>query len=421
MRAEKFYRYSLGSLFFIGIVLMNLCFVSTGWRNYEDKMAILNQIIRADTDIGLDQAIQMMQSDESDSVRYLEQYGYLKSFQNRYYVDFLKQCMRLTGGSFFFLLLILFLFFAEKRQRQKSEKKYFKQLGQEIELLCKEKQDGQRESGRFKDTCRLPVASVCASEAAYLNDQLEMLRTDIFSMRKQAYEEKEKTKSIVTDISHQLKTPVAALDTCFSVMETMTLCEAEREEFFARCRNELDGLKTLLDALVQISYMETGMMQMTLEYTGIFDTLIQAANRSYPKASEKQMELEFDYEPELEQLKIWQDKKWLCEAFVNLMNNAIKYSPPESQICIRIQKRVYYVRIEIADQGIGIGKKERHKIFQRFYRSTDQRVRKESGSGIGLYLVRAIVERHHGTISVRAGTERKEGYPGSIFVVHLPV
>ncbi len=97
MRAEKFYRYSLGSLFFIGIVLMNLCFVSTGWRNYEDKMAILNQIIRADTDIGLDQAIQMMQSDESDSVRYLEQYGYLKSFQNRYYVDFLKQCMRLTG------------------------------------------------------------------------------------------------------------------------------------------------------------------------------------------------------------------------------------------------------------------------------------------------------------------------------------
>ena len=248
MRAEKFYRYSLGSLFFIGIVFMNLCFVSTGWRNYEDKMAILNQIIRADTDTGLDQAIQMMQSDESDSVRYLEQYGYLKSFQNRYYVDFLKQCMRLTGGSFFFLLLILFLFFAEKRQRQKSEKKYFKQLGQEIELLCKEKQDGQRESGRFKDSCRLPVASVCASEAAYLNDQLEMLRTDIFSMRKQAYEEKEKTKSIVTDISHQLKTPVAALDTCFSVMETMTLCEAEREEFFARCRNELDGLKTLLDA-----------------------------------------------------------------------------------------------------------------------------------------------------------------------------
>ena len=105
MRAEKFYRYSLGSLFFIGIVLMNLCFVSTGWRNYEDKMAILNQIIRADTDTGLDQAIQMMQSDESDSVRYLEQYGYLKSFQNRYYVvyAFNRRIFFLSASDFVFI------------------------------------------------------------------------------------------------------------------------------------------------------------------------------------------------------------------------------------------------------------------------------------------------------------------------------
>lgn len=421
MKAAKCYEAGLVSFFLIGIVFMNIWFVSAGWRNYEDKMAILNQMICADTDSGLDQAIRMLQSDEPGSVSDLEQYGYFKSFKNRYYASFIRQSMLVSGGFVLFIVLLMALFLAEKRQRQKAEKKYIRQLGQEIELLCKEKQDRQRECGNSQDVRSLRISSASEPEAAYLNDRLEMLRADISAMREQAYEEKEKTKSMVTDISHQLKTPVAALDTCFSVLEHMTLCEAEREEFFGRCRNEMDGLKILLDALGQISYMETGMIRMTMEHAGIFDTLLLAANRSYPKASAKQMELEFDYEPGLERLTIVQDKKWLCEAFVNLIDNAIKYSPPESHIRIQIQKQIYFVRVEIADQGIGIIQKERHKIFQRFYRGSDQRVRKESGSGVGLYLVRAIIERHRGSVFVKAGMGRKEGYPGSSFIVHLPV
>ena len=146
------------------------------------------------------------------------------------------------------------------------------------------------------------------------------------------------------------------------------------------------------------------------------DTVISAVNRTYPKADEKEIEFVFDYEKELETCTIMQDKRWLGEAVINVLDNAIKYSPDGSKIFIRLQKRNDLVRMEIEDQGIGIPQNEYHKIFQRFYRGSSREVMEKSGTGIGLFLSREIIEKHAGMITVTSGKKKK----GSTFVIQLP-
>lgn len=146
------------------------------------------------------------------------------------------------------------------------------------------------------------------------------------------------------------------------------------------------------------------------------DTVISAVNCTYPKADEKEMEFVFDYAKELETCMVMQDKRWLGEAVINVLDNAIKYSPDGSKIFIRLQKRNDLVRMEIEDQGIGIPQNEYHKIFQRFYRGSSRKVMEKSGTGIGLFLSREIIEKHAGTITVTSGKKKK----GSTFVIQLP-
>lgn len=146
------------------------------------------------------------------------------------------------------------------------------------------------------------------------------------------------------------------------------------------------------------------------------DTVISAVNCTYPKADEKEIEFVFDYEKELETCTIMQDKRWLGEAVINVLDNAVKYSPCGSKIFIRLQKRNDLVRMEIEDQGIGIPQNEYHKIFQRFYRGSSKEVMEKSGTGIGLFLSREIIEKHAGTITVTSGKKKK----GSTFVIQLP-
>ena len=141
-----------------------------------------------------------------------------------------------------------------------------------------------------------------------------------------------------------------------------------------------------------------------------------SADTTYPKADEKEIEFVFDYAKELETCMVVQDKRWLGEAFINVLDNAVKYSPGGSKIFIRLQKRNDLVRMEIEDQGIGIPQNEYHKIFQRFYRGGSREVREESGTGIGLFLSREIIEKHGGMITVISGKKKK----GSTFVIQLP-
>lgn len=108
------------------------------------------------------------------------------------------------------------------------------------------------------------------------------------------------------------------------------------------------------------------------------------------------------------------DRKWTSEALGNIIDNAVKYSPEESRITIRIRKYEFYACIEVEDQGPGIAEEERAQIFGRFYRG--KQMRQEEGVGIGLYLAREILEKEEGYIKVSSADGT-----GSRFSIYLPI
>lgn len=224
--------------------------------------------------------------------------------------------------------------------------------------------------------------------------------------------EKDHTKTLVTDISHQLKTPLAAMKTCFSLfLEADT--PGEKEEFGSRCRFQLEKLESLTTSLINISRLENAMISLQPSAVSLTDILVDAINGVYEKAAAKRIEIET---AEFEDIRLFLDRKWTAEALFNILDNAVKYSETDSLVAVRVIPLYSFVRVEIEDQGLGIPKEEYNKIFKRFYRSPDAAVQKTEGSGIGLYLSRKILEEQGGTLSVKAARRQ-----GSVFVVQLPM
>ena len=224
-------------------------------------------------------------------------------------------------------------------------------------------------------------------------------------------EERDNTKTLVTDISHQLKNPIGALKACYSLYTEVEKKE-EKEEFNVRCRVQINKLETLIAALIQISRLETHMITLSMEKVFLAEILAGAINTVYHKAQKKQIRIET---ADFENLSLNLDKKWTIEAISNVLDNAIKYSPEGSQIMLSVQKLYNYVRVFVEDNGIGIPKSEQAKIFKRFYRVNNETVKYQDGSGVGLYLTRKILEDEGGTIFVRPAREC-----GSVFCINLP-
>lgn len=246
---------------------------------------------------------------------------------------------------------------------------------------------------------------------AQFADSVVKLGQNLALKTRQLAEEKDQTKTLVTDISHQLKTPVSALKSCFAMsMETEG---AEQMRFLEACMRQIERLERLMEALIQVSRMEQGMIHIQPVETSLTEILVEAVNIVYHKARKK--EIWFDTASiENQEYNVMADPKWSAEAIANLLDNAVKYSPEDSHILIRVQKLYSFIEIEIEDEGIGIPKEEQTLIFKRFYRGKTEPVRREDGWGIGLYLSRKILEEEGGSLFMRQGRER-----GSIFVVHL--
>ncbi|MDE6951231.1 MAG: HAMP domain-containing histidine kinase [Lachnospiraceae bacterium] len=225
-------------------------------------------------------------------------------------------------------------------------------------------------------------------------------------------QERDHTKTLVTDISHQLKTPLSALKTCFFVYLEADTPE-EKEEFGRRCQFQLEKLENLTASLIHISRLENAMILLRPAPVSLTQILIDAVNAVYEKAQSKEIILDIG---DFEDITLSLDLKWTAEALFNILDNAVKYSETGSQILIRVQPLYSFVRLEIEDQGIGIPRGEYNNIFKRFYRVQNETVQKAEGSGVGLYLSRKILEEQGGTLSVKAAREQ-----GSIFVVQLPL
>lgn len=243
-------------------------------------------------------------------------------------------------------------------------------------------------------------------------EQLERLGRAFCVIKEQLIEEKEETNELVTDISHQIKTPISAIRMSLELLQDTQTTEAEKQEFLDRAQKEVKKLNSLLETLFQLSRLERGMIYLAPERASLKETLVRAVNGVYLKANEKHIEIEM--EP-FEDIKICHDVKWTAEAFANVIENSVKYSPEGSCVKIRVEPYISYISVEVKDQGIGIDKEEYVHIFKRFYRGKEAERTVSEGTGVGLYLVRKILEEQGGNVRVL-----KSGASGTTFQMVLP-
>lgn len=331
----------------------------------------------------------------------LSRYGYnerwLFTMQGSY-TRTLRQFWILIGIFFLLLSGVGFFYFnrnEKHRQRQLTE------LRDLLEMCQKEDYTFAEDEKELSDLYDAQFA-----------DSVVKLGQNLALKTRQLAEEKDQTKTLVTDISHQLKTPVSALKSCF-VMSMETVGE-EQTHFLEACMRQIERLERLMEALIQVSRMEQGMIHIQPVETSLTEILVEAVNIVYHKARKKEIWFDTAF-IENQEYNVMADPKWSAEAIANLLDNAVKYSPEGSHILIRVQKLYSFIEIEIEDEGIGITKEEHTLIFKRFYRGKAEPVKREDGWGIGLYLSRKILEEEGGSLFMRQGRER-----GSIFIVHLP-
>lgn len=239
-------------------------------------------------------------------------------------------------------------------------------------------------------------------------------------------EERDKVKTLISDISHQVRTPLTNIMLYTDLLREHPLTEAE-DKMAAQIQKQAGKLDFFMKELVKTSYTEAELIRLSPEMSSVDELICMSLQAAELSAMKKNIRLEYKEELAYQSkdreigrnqscpgdLCACFDKKWTQEALGNLIENAIKYSPSESTIRIHVIPYESFVCIQVKDRGIGIEEKEQGLIFQRFYRSA--RVKEEAGLGIGLYLTREIAKKEGGYVKVDSALGK-----GSVFSLFLP-
>ena len=231
--------------------------------------------------------------------------------------------------------------------------------------------------------------------------------------RTNTQEDRKKLQSLVSDISHQVRTPVTNLKMIEAALTEpagdQEMTAEKRREFLEAMNSQVEKLNFLMQALVKTSRLENGLIMLHKQKGLLYETLAEALGGILFSAEAKKIEVEAICP---EELQLPHDKKWTAEAIFNLLDNAVKYTPAGGKIRVEAVPQEMYTRIDVSDTGKGIREEHQAAVFRRFYR--EEEVAGIPGLGIGLYLTREIISQQGGYIRLTSS----EG-EGSVFSVYL--
>lgn len=222
--------------------------------------------------------------------------------------------------------------------------------------------------------------------------------------------EKKRIKELISDISHQTKTPIANLKMYQELLEEEKELTNEQQEFLRKMQSQTEKLDFLIQSMVKMSRLETGVIAVRCRNSRLCDTIGRAVSAVVKNAEKKHIRL---YAECSEDIYVSHDSKWTEEAIFNLLDNAVKYTEEGGEIHILVRVQEIYTRICVKDNGKGIAPERQAEIFRRFYREPE--VHDCEGIGVGLCLVREILNLQNGYVEVRS-----EPGKGSEFYVYLP-
>lgn len=225
--------------------------------------------------------------------------------------------------------------------------------------------------------------------------------------KQQLNDEKERIDALISDISHQTKTPIANM-LLYSELLAEEIQDEKSKEMLEAIHFQAEKLSFLTQSLVKISRLESGVIQTVPEKNSVSELIEKVVTQVEPKASMKDIYIDVS---SVDGEALF-DMKWTSEAIGNIVDNAVKYTNIGGNIQITVNEYSLFTRIDIRDNGIGIAENDLPKIFGRFYKcSTTQQ---EEGVGLGLYLARELISGQGGYIKVSSQIEK-----GTMFSVFL--
>lgn len=260
-------------------------------------------------------------------------------------------------------------------------------------------------AGREPENYFLYEDSLSARVQGKLMQYCDMMKEEGLQNRR----DKETIQELVSDISHQVKTPVANIKMFTGILKKNALSEEKREEFLSTLEGQINKLDFLMQSLIKMSRLETGTFVLHMKEAPLSETIARAMSGVWAAAERKHISLEVQCHEELTALH---DPKWTAEAVGNLLDNAVKYTPDGGTVQVTVEPWQFYTKLTVSDTGIGIDESHYHDVFQRFFR--EEEAADKEGVGLGLYLANGIINKQKGYISVKSQKGK-----GTAFSVYL--
>jgi signal transduction histidine kinase len=247
----------------------------------------------------------------------------------------------------------------------------------------------------------------------YSNDEMGNLSEAFNIMVTKLNQVDDQRKRFVSNVSHELRTPLTSVKI---IAETLMTSNEENPEvykdFLSDVNSEVDRLNKIIDSLLYLVDLEKKELELEYSVTYVNYLIRRVIDMIKPIADQKHIELHYE---DTDRVQIVLDQLKIRQCLINIINNAIKYSPPHKHIFITLSTTLKEVSISVKDEGMGIPKEDIPYIFDRFYRVDTARARHTGGSGLGLSIVQQIIQLHLGRIEVQS-----EQHVGSIFTLILP-
>ena len=234
---------------------------------------------------------------------------------------------------------------------------------------------------------------------------------DVLNQQKEAsIRDREQLEEIISDISHQIKTPMSNIKMYSDILKNRELTKEKQREFLGLVQLQIDKLESLIDSMIEMSQMEVGMISVLPKRQPLIKLIEEAVCGIAVKAEKKNMDISILCD---ERLMACYDLKWTTEALVNILDNAVKYSDENGEIKISVLELGFFIKVQVTDNGKGIEEGNFTQIFKRFYREPE--VQQVEGVGIGLFLAQEIKKKQKGYVDVKSSPGR-----GSTFSLYLP-
>lgn len=377
-----------------GLIVWNLAVSVTNRRiaaiYYERISAIFGAISTFDAisaqypDMGHGDWMQYLNAtgNQEDGEAFLHQYGILQGDMPILQAQTVQKWFQITGTLVWILvctgILLIFICYQKRRNRKIQE------LVDYIRKI---------EHGIY----RIEIDENEEGELSRLQNELYKITVMLRESSDLAGRQKKALADSVSDISHQLKTPLTScLVLLDNLSESENMTEETRRRFLSEITRQLTSVSWLVQVLLKLSRLDAGVVELKEEELSVSALIRGAVEKVGLLAEWKQIDIQVMGE---EEPCIKGDRHWLEEALVNLIKNAIEHSPEDSEIRIQVEDNQVYTCIHVRDFGSGISYEDQKHIFERFYRSADAG---EDSVGIGLALAQEIMKRQNGYLTVES-------------------